>query len=234
MNGILRKNTGFSHPLKRFLHFFAAVCLLACSWIFSACKRETDYFSYVSELRSNILLAQTENYSLRVYAVEREQPYSADGVPRETAARTEVYLVAPSGDKECNLRFMVGETESQGEMSFDNVKTEYYYYCPLDVSALSELVLHIEYGEEKLEITAKSVKTQNTLSPQAALQALQNAEPALFEQMTDKYGFTGEIRLRLLYEEHPYYYIGVIDRNGNSTAFLLNTETGKILAKRQS
>ena len=52
--------------------------------------------------------------------------------------------------------------------------------------------------------------------------------------MTDKYGFTGEIYLRLIYEETAYYYVGIIDRNGNIYAFLVNAQTGKILAKRQS
>ena len=52
--------------------------------------------------------------------------------------------------------------------------------------------------------------------------------------MTDKYGFAGEIYIRLLYEEAPYYYVGIIDRSGGCNAFLMNAETGKILARRQS
>ena len=51
--------------------------------------------------------------------------------------------------------------------------------------------------------------------------------------MTDKYGFSGEIYLRLIYEDSPYYYVGVINRNSEVNAFLLNAETGKILAKRK-
>ena len=54
------------------------------------------------------------------------------------------------------------------------------------------------------------------------------------ESMTDKYGFTGEIYIRLIYEDAPYYYVGIIDRNGTINAFLLNATSGKILAKRQT
>ena len=50
--------------------------------------------------------------------------------------------------------------------------------------------------------------------------------------MTDKYGFSGEIYLRLIYEDSPYYYVGIIERNGTVHAFLINAQTGKILAKR--
>ena len=74
----------------------------------------------------------------------------------------------------------------------------------------------------------------NTLSADKILDGLLHAEKPLFDSLTDRYGFAGEIYIRLLFESAPYYYVGVIDRSGNVTAFLINGETGKILAKRQS
>ena len=234
MKNLSIPKTRFSLPKK---HFFQALALLLFSvllLLFPACKQETDYFSYVSELRENILLAKTETLSLRAYAVQKEIPYETDGVARETSTRAEIYLSAPSGDKTCKISFTVDGKCYGGEMSYDNVKAEYYYSCTLDISSLLELSFEVEYGEEKSTLLAVSVKTETTLSPQAVLEHLRKTEKDFFESMTDKYGFTGEIYLRLLYEDAPYYYVGVIDRNGKTTAFLLNAETGKILAKRQS
>ena len=85
-----------------------------------------------------------------------------------------------------------------------------------------------------MELCALSIKTETTRSPKQILEDLKNGESELFSSMTDKYGFTGEIYIRILYEDFPYYYVGVIDRNGKTNAFLLNGETGKILAKRES
>ena len=85
-----------------------------------------------------------------------------------------------------------------------------------------------------VEVTAKSVLKENALSPKEALDILHKNESELFEKMTDKYGFTGEIYLRLIYEDSPFYYVGIIDRNGGIVAFLMHAETGKILAKRQT
>lgn len=216
--------------IKLLILVFASLFLLG----FSACKNEVRYFDYVSELRSNIFLAEADGFALRAYAVEKENPYLADGVKRETSTRTEVYLVAPSGDKTCNISFTVDGKAYGGEMSFDNVKAEYYYSCTLDVSATTEICFALEYGETQLELVAAAVKTEATLTPENALNALIASESELFEGLTDKYGFAGEIYLRLIFEENPYYYIGVTDRNGNTTAFLMNAETGKVLAKRQS
>ncbi len=217
-----------------FKRIILCVLLAILPFSLSSCKREIDYFAYVSELRSNILLAKTENFSLRIYAAKKEQPYAADGIPKETASRTEFYLTAPTGAHTCNLSFNYGNLEHTAEMSYDNVKGEYYYYCPLNLTDATVVICRIEYGEEVFTLEAKTVKSPSVLSPKTILSHIQKSETELFNSMTDKYGFTGEIRLRLIYEDAPYYYVGIIDRNGNATAFLLNAETGKILAKRKN
>lgn len=193
-----------------------------------------NYFNYVSELRSNIFLGKTETLSLRIYAVMKESPYAMDGIPRETFSRLEAHMVAPEGNKTATITLQVGENSYTGEMSYDMVKGEYYYACNADLSSCKELLCLIEYGDEQKEITATSVLNENTITPQAALKELQSKRKELFSSLTDKHGFAGEIYLRLLFEGSPYYYIGVIDRNGNCNAFLMNAETGKILAHRQS
>ncbi len=209
------------------------VALFFIPFFFSACKQKIDYFSYVAELRSNIFYAQSNEYVLTIYAVEKEYPYLADGVKRETSTRTEIRLLAPSGEKTYEISFLVGDTAYGGEMSYDNVRAEYYYSCTLDVSALSQIDCKVSYEENALDFCAKSVLTSDTLSPREIIEKVRSQEAELFASLTDKYGFAGEIYMRLLYEDFPYYYVGIIDRNANTTAFLINGETGKILARRQ-
>ena len=227
--------TSFFVKNRRFLPVKTLLCALAvflCVF-FTACNQKVDYFSYVSELRSDIFLAEADGFSLRIYAVTKENPYVMDGIPKERSSRVEAYLVAPEGDKTCNFIFNCDGQSYGGEMSFDNVKTEYYYACTLDISSVSELPCRIEYGDKVLELKAVSVKTSDTLPPQNVLKNLETEEAELFSSLTDKYGFAGEIYLRLIYEDAPYYYVGIIDRNGNIHAFLINAKTGKVLAKRK-
>ena len=79
-----------------------------------------------------------------------------------------------------------------------------------------------------------SVISENTLSANTVLSKLVKNETELFSSLTDKYGFAGEIYMRLIYEDSSYYYVGIIDREQNTYAFLINAENGNILAKRQS
>lgn len=234
MRTLLCQNRGLPLPTKRFLRITLLLITAFFAFFITACKKQIDYFSYVAELRSNVLLAETDGFQLRIYAVEKEYPYACDGVKRETSARTELRLLAPSGDKTYTVAFCVNDATYGGEMSYDNVRAEYYYSCSLDVSTLTQIDCTLKSEQNEWQFCAKSVKTENTLSPQAVLAKLQETESEIFASLTDKYGFAGEIHIRLLYEDFPYYYVGIIDRNGNTTAFLINGESGKVLAKRPS
>ncbi len=219
---------------KNYLILLLSFFILLLLPLLSGCRQTLDYFDYVSELRGNLFLAENEDFSLRVYAVVKETPYATDGIPQETSPRFEAYLVAPTGSEQAELHFSVGERTFGGEMSYDNVKGEYFYSCTLDVSALKEIECTVKHGEKEMELTASSVLQKNTLSPRATLEKLTSERAELFASLTDKYGFAGEIYLRLIYEDTPYYYVGVIDRTGKIHAFLMNAQSGKILAHRES
>ncbi len=231
MNIFFPKNT---HPRKKFCRYALLFLLLFClPFLLSACKQKLNYFDYVSELRSNVFIAQTEEFSLRIYAVNKEAPYVPDGIPQAVSPRVEVYLVAPEGNKTTNITFQIDEKSYGGEMSYDNVKCEYYYSQTLDVSARNAIDCLVKYGDKEVQLRAASVVTKNTLPPETVLDQLLQARPEPFTALTDEYGFAGEIYLRLIYEDAAYYYVGVIDRTGKINAFLINAETGKILAHRE-
>ncbi|MBQ8375240.1 MAG: hypothetical protein IJX98_06705 [Clostridia bacterium] len=217
---------------KLVLTFFLVLTLAICALLFSSCNREVDYYDFVSELRSNLFLFDGEDYSIRVQDVEKEYPYVSDGYISEMTHKTEIFVLAPSGTTHCNIYFHCNGKTYGGEASFDSVKREYYYSCNADISEAPSLPVRVQFGENSHEITLPSVKTQSTLSAPDALQKLVEAETELFSSLTDGGDFLGEIYIRLLYEDAPYYYIGVVNRNGTSAAFLLDATTGKVLAKR--
>lgn len=232
MNTFSKSKTHFFLP--KIVKFYLILPLLFFLLCGSACQKQIDYFSYVSELRNNLLFAETDDFLLKIHGVSKETPYAADGIPKEITTRTEIRLIAPAGNETCHITFTVDGEEYGGEMSFDNVKTEYFLSCTLDISACENIPCKITYGEKSIDLTAQSVVKADTLSPRTVLTLIQTENAELFESMTDKYGFTGEIYIRLIYEDAPYYYVGIIDRNGGINAFLVNATSGKILAKRQT
>ena len=222
----------FQTRFKKIIFAFWAILSLLILCLISGCKSAMDYTPYISELRSNIFLAEAEELSLRIYAVDKEIPYKADGIAREKTTRLEAYLHAPDGSKPCQLTVSFDDKDFCGEMSFDNVKAEYFFSCTLDVSKATELPCRIEYGDKTVEMSARSVCNESTLTASNILSILQEEEQELFSSMTDKYGFAGEIYIRLIYENSSYYYVGIVERSGTIHAFLLNAQSGKVLAKR--
>lgn len=212
----------------------ALLLLPAAAFILSAgaCSSRSDPFDSVSELRSNILVGRYNNISLVAHAVERENPYAADGYCREKTPLAEIRLSAPSG-LDYGLSFSYGEKDYGGDMSFDNVRAEYFYSCTLDLSEASEITFTVTWEDGSAEIPAATVRTENTLSAKEVLEKVREAESEKFSSMTDRNGFAGEIYLRLIYEDAPYYYVGIIDRNGDILALLVHSESGKILARRE-
>ena len=206
MNHFLSKFFSF-FSIKKLLLFISLTvfCIPLC-----ACSRQTDYFSFVSELRNNVFICETENFYLRAHSTEKEYPYAFDGVANQKNRLTEVYLTAPSGDKDCFIYFTVDGKEYGGDMSYDNVKSEYYYGCSIETSNLSTLTFKLIYDQVEYTLTANSAKKKDTLSPREILQRVVDHNHALFENLTDKYGFNGEICIRLLYEEDAYYEHGLL------------------------
>ena len=131
-----------------------AVAVAFFAPLVSAAKK-LDYFDYVSELRSNVLTAETDDFSLRAFAVEKEYPYAADGVKREMTKRAEIYFTAPSGDELSTVNFQVGGKSYGGEMSYDNVKEEYFFSVSADITNADTLDFFVEYGG--VQVAAKEV-----------------------------------------------------------------------------
>ena len=229
MNAFLSKIFRILHPKKLFcllLVLFGILCM-------PSCKKSTDYLAYASEIRSNIFIGKADGFLLRAHAVKREQPYLADGIPRDSVPLCEIFLTAPSGDKDCEISFTVDGKKYGGDMSYDGVKAEYYFSCTLDISSLQAIDFSLAFGEETLVVCAQSVVDSSVLTPKVVIERLAVEYKALFDRLTDDYGFQGEIYIRLIFEDSPYYFVGIIERDETTTAFLINAVTGKVLACRE-
>ena len=170
-----KHSCSFFNALTALLKSAILLLSMLCLAFFAGCKKEIDYRPYVSELRSNILLASEETFSLRIYAVDKESPYIADGIPRECNMRVEVYLTAPEGKETCNVFFTVDGQEYGGEMSYDNVKAEYFFSCSVDVSESECLPCRVEYGEKILTLDARTIRQGDTMDAMNLLKTLKTS-----------------------------------------------------------
>lgn len=233
---------------SRFTAVFAALITvflsLFCIALSGCSKNSFDLFSYVSELRDNVFYAESaaggeHAFHLCAYSYLREQPLLSDGATGKTERVAEFYFTAKDGSETYDLHYALSDTgkEGGGEMSYDDVKRQYYFICSEDLSgitALNATVTNRKTGEA-VSFSADSAKTAETLSPRELLSVFENAESEKISSLKNNGVFSGEIRIRLIIsEKKTYYYVGLISENGTTFSYLLDGETGRILAKRES
>ncbi len=220
----------YSYTMKKFFPLSLAVFALP---LFAGCGKAYDYTRDLSEVKRDIFLAETEDFSLTLSCGEREYPYASDGVACPMTSLCEISVKCKEYTGETVSVFVLGETEWGGEMSFRNVRDDFYYSSGLTEELKGPVSLRVEIGESVTEVVATSVKTEKTLSPEEALSCAVAAEKEYIKARMQGGEFAGEFRVRLLRREICYYYVGIVD-SARTLSLLLDAETGEVLARRES
>lgn len=205
------------------LIFCTPVCFLLAS-----CNRGIDYFGYVSEYRSAVYVLKEDGYELKIYGVERETPYSLDGIKGETGKLVEVYFASDKNYNEVEVEF----SGYGGEMSYLSVSRNYYLSFTGGELSGEKIAVTLNLDGKQLSVEAVNVASQTTIDGKTALKCVTEYDGESFEKLTQNGFFAGEIQVRLVYDDGCYYYVGVCDRDGNIHAYLLNGDDGRIIAER--
>ncbi len=210
--------------------YTALILLTGLVPLLTACERKPDYFSYVSELRSDLFTAGNDDFSLTVACLSREYPYNGDGIK---APLTDLVEITLEGDAEEYSVYLSGDEKIGGEMSFRNTRGDFYYSQGVKSFPKGSVSLRVEWENESCEIVATSVRSEHTLTPEKALSYALKAEETVIAGMSEKGAFNGELYVRLLRRDKNYYYVGIVDRNGKIISLLLDGENGEVLAKHE-
>ena len=204
--------------------------LVALLPLLAACGKSPDYFTYVSELRSDLFLASEEEFTLTVACISREHPYINDGIKANMSDLVEITL---EGDAKEYSVYILGDEQVGGEMSFRNTRGDFYYSQGVKSFPEGSVSLRVEWENTSREIVATSVKTEHTLSPKEALGCALKGEEQALERMYADGGFRGEFYVRLLRRDKTYYYVGIVDTSGKMISLLLDSESGEVLARHE-
>lgn len=205
------------------------IVLAALLPVLGACRQE-DYTAYLSEVRSDLFCAQTEDFTLTLSCTSREYPYADDGIPCPMTNVIEVTL-APSGTFSGDVAVRSADGGWGGDASYSSVHGDYRFSQGVDAFPAGSVDLIVTWGETECQIVATSVRTEQTVTPEAALGALTDSEQETLSRMKKEGMLCAEFRVRLLRREQNYYYVAVTD-GSEQVALLVDAETGEILARR--
>ncbi len=217
--------------MKKKLFALSVTLLLVLSTLFSACSKEPDLTEYISENRLAYFLCD-ENKNLKAYYSFKEYPYSADGIPSPSSPVVEIFLYVDNDLKSLSVSFNAENKECGGEFSYDSVKKCFYYYESARLNSFDELTLTVTTDGVNSDFTLKNKKSSACLSEEKLLNCVKEAKSDLFSSLIKDGEFYGEIYLRYIYDDGDYYYVGIIDKENNITALLLDAKSGEIIAER--
>lgn len=224
----------FFHRNRIMKKILCSVCVLAGMIPALTGCGSYDYSAHVSEVRSDIFCAETEEFSLTLSCTEREYPYASDGIACPMSKVVEI-SVTPI---ECDLDGLeIAFTDGQGtggEASFRNTHGDYFYSFGVTEFPAQSVSLALKWKSGERELTATSVKNEKTISAEKALDCAISAEKDKISRMTKNKRFYGEFYVRLLRRNTNYYYVGIVDESGSTLSLLLDSETGEILARREN
>ncbi|MDE6598261.1 MAG: hypothetical protein K2K60_06450 [Clostridia bacterium] len=214
--------------MKKFAFSIFFICALTC--LFAGCKKGgTDYTDYISEMRTDIYLYSNDGTEIKIYRAQKETPFNADGVKGEMSDLTEIYVTLPKNYDEIE----VSVCNIEGEMSYSAVDKCYYLSCTGGGVTGGSVDVTLTYGGKSETYSAASVLYDGVISCKEAVKCVIDHDKGLFSSLTENKIFKGEIFVRLLYDEGCYYYVGVCNRDKNISAYLIDGERGKIIAKRE-
>lgn len=214
--------------MKKFL-LSVLLCLPAFLCL-SGCKKSADYFSYVSEYRKSFYFYKDDTISVKIYSVDKETPYSLDGVKGDVSNVTEIYFEYNGSANEVEIELL----GHGGEMSWLAVTRNYYLsFAGENIKEASiPVTLNIDGKEKKVDVF--NVAEEGTIDGKTALKSVYEYDSATFNDLTNGANFSGEIIIRLLYDDGCFYYVGVCNRDKNVHAYLVNATDGRIIAERVS
>lgn len=213
---------------------FAAFTLLLLLPALAACGGKYDYSQHISESRSDIFRAETEEFTLTLSCISREYPFASDGIACPKSDLIEISLVPVQAQIADYSVYVIGDVVWGGETSFRNTFGDFFYSESVESFPQESVNLRVEWGEETREITATSVKNGDTMSVNEALGFAVSAEKEHISRMTKNGVFCGEFYVRLLRRDKNYYYVGIVDPDGETLSLLLDSETGEVLARRNT
>lgn len=214
---------------------FTFALITACLFI-CGCKEDNVLTPHVSELRQDIFEGKSESYTLKAYYGYNERIHDIDGVKNSPTHKLSFMLKGLETDtvtyrlifeydgQKYNQDFALHPVKN---LLIANLEIEGFNEKSFDVSVMS--------GSSVEKVRMTSIVPKNALTYAQALTKLIEQQPDLIKSYTDTNGnFQGEVIERIIVKNNKaYWYIGLVNKEKNLKALLIDGENGKVLAIRE-
>ena len=207
---------------------FSVFIVFICLFCLVGCNNNSKYTPYISQLRSDVFVGEGENYSLQIFAEQRETPFINDAVAGEKHNLLTVRVLNCSKPLKVSLYYAKEQLCADAEYNPHAMSMTATFEVSSFPTDKIEVSVEGEYTE-KIECVSK--RLADTISPQTALDKVLTEKKDFISSISTNGELKAEIYIRLLVENDcNFYYIGFGQGSNKITAFLLDGKTGEIIA----
>jgi hypothetical protein len=161
----------------------------------------------------------------------------SDGIKGKMENLCEIFLTCTPTPSDAEIYFTLKGEQNEsleygGEMNYQAVTKSFYLSLSCEYTGQENIGTTVTIDDKKTEIDVSNVLYEGVIDEATALECVVEYDKSKFASLTKGSTFYGEIYIRLLYDQGCYYYVGVIDKKGNTCAYLVDGESGRIIATR--
>ena len=214
---------------KSILFLLIIVSIFTTSY---ACQKDT-LKTHVSQCRTDVFMGESQNYTATIFCEKRETPFVNDAYVGELKN----YLIVRIHNLNAQGVSIVIKYQNytfESETSYDPIITSLVATIPVKKLPTSTMTLSIVSENSTETLTLSSMLKATTITPNQALSSISKEKPSFIKNLYQDGKIKAEVYIRLLVEEDlNFYYVGFATGNGQIDAFLLDGESGKIIAGKE-
>lgn len=220
--------------MKKIIALF--LILITFSTLFIGCQKQQTLDGYVSQLRSDIFEGSSQNVSLKCTYGFKEQPYKNDGIKGQTVSLLTFKLLnKETDDVTYTLSMELNGEILKGTFSLNPVSDSVTCELPTEDFNIKEFTVKVSFAGNTENIVMRSIIPENTITYSKALLTLAKSQSVLISHYMSEEGvFLAEIHARILVKDgKAYWYVGIVDKNADTKALLIDGTSGEVLAIRE-
>lgn len=216
----------------------SVLLILCCFFLFGCAKPIEKREPNISELRDEVMVAQSDRMKITLMSGVRENPFVIDGAAGEKQPFT-VVTVTPSGFNDgasFNYELYIGDVKYGGKFSKHPFKNTWSFELAERVGGTAAITVTSDGYAENFEL--KSVKTEEMIGADYALEIAEIRLKNRIKEMTDGGNLNAELYIRFL--ENPissdggyYWYVAFVPDKYVVYAVLIDPVTKEIVAVRE-
>ena len=221
------------NTIKKLLILFVTIISFAFTLV--GCGETVNLDEYISQLRLSVYEGESQNFKVVCYAEKRETPFNADGVVGEIKNAVIIKVSFLNGaPNDANATLSYGSESYQTALNYNPVseKSNATVYVE-NLPSLPSINIEITSGDICEKVTLSSVIFDNTVTYSEALKSVINSDKEKSNRLFGGGEESAEIHVRLIRTDGKnYYYVGIVEKGGKTSAYLVDGETATILAKK--